>query len=239
LWLREGIAESPLKALRYVHSMGIVHRDVKLSNILFDRSKKKAVLIDFGLAKQLCESNPCYKPRGEGTKGYLAPEVREEDEECGTAVDIWGLGVVLAGLVRSEKHTRELGAYRMQLLAMQADDLVMDALARVLEKCSTGMTMDALSRSDFKGFDRCLRTRGICRSTVCRLDEKQIRSILGAVSRATSEEKELIGRMLCPCHKRITAEEALGHRFLALHAARQKLCGSPAQHGSGRVAVEI
>lgn len=44
-----------LKALNRVHSFGIIHRDVKPNNFLYDRKNKKFLLIDFGLA-QLCSS---------------------------------------------------------------------------------------------------------------------------------------------------------------------------------------
>lgn len=43
-----------LKALCRVHSFGIIHRDVKPNNFLYDRKNNKFLLIDFGLAQLCC-----------------------------------------------------------------------------------------------------------------------------------------------------------------------------------------
>lgn len=41
------------EALAYVHSRGVVHRDVKPANFLFNLDTRKAMLVDFGLAQSL------------------------------------------------------------------------------------------------------------------------------------------------------------------------------------------
>mmetsp|Transcript_22472 Transcript_22472/g.41839 ORF Transcript_22472/g.41839 Transcript_22472/m.41839 type:complete len:590 (-) Transcript_22472:353-2122(-) len=86
------ITRQVLLALNYMHSRGVVHRDLKLENILFasqDRDDLK--LIDFGFSK--------FRDRFEkmktdcGTLSYIAPEVLAHDytSQC----DMWSLGVIV------------------------------------------------------------------------------------------------------------------------------------------------
>ena len=47
-----------LRALAYVHGHGIIHRDVKPANFLFDRRRRQFALVDFGLAQRTDEPPP-------------------------------------------------------------------------------------------------------------------------------------------------------------------------------------
>jgi glycogen synthase kinase 3 beta len=47
-----------LKGLNYLSTIRIAHRDIKPQNILIDLSKNKAVICDFGSAKQLVVGEP-------------------------------------------------------------------------------------------------------------------------------------------------------------------------------------
>ncbi|MFI9008032.1 protein kinase [Actinosynnema sp. NPDC053489] len=80
--------------LAHVHANGVVHRDVKPSNILLDPTGRRAYLTDFGLALQAQVTRVTRSGVLVGTAGYLAPEqVRGGDVE--PAADVYALGLVL------------------------------------------------------------------------------------------------------------------------------------------------
>lgn len=86
-----------LRAVNYLHSQGIAHRDLKLTNMLVDR-EFRVKLIDFGFADNTRRTLKAYC----GTPSYMAPELVQKKEYVGTAVDIWALGVVLFKMLTGE-----------------------------------------------------------------------------------------------------------------------------------------
>lgn len=84
------IVYNTLCALDYVHSAGIVHRDVKIGNIFVHENKIK--LGDFGLSYFFDNHGLFHTRELVGTPMYMAPEML--NRECGPKTDIWGVGVV-------------------------------------------------------------------------------------------------------------------------------------------------
>jgi tRNA A-37 threonylcarbamoyl transferase component Bud32 len=81
-----------LSALHYVHLQGITHRDIKSSNIML--SGKRAVLMDFGLAKDENFTGMTSVGAIVGTPDYMSPEAAE-GTTAGPPTDIYSLGVVM------------------------------------------------------------------------------------------------------------------------------------------------
>lgn len=94
-----GVVQQLLQTLNYLHLRGVVHRDVKIENVLYDRENRRITLIDFGICKR-------FKRREQrvemwtvtGTLYYRAPQIflgggyRE-------GVDVWAVGILLYKMV--------------------------------------------------------------------------------------------------------------------------------------------
>src|SRR6201988_3292750 len=87
------IIEGVAKALHAAHKVGLVHRDVKPSNILLD-ADEFAYLIDFGIARAADETR-LTKSGTIGTFAYIAPERLNPQTEEDARADIYSLACVL------------------------------------------------------------------------------------------------------------------------------------------------
>ncbi|KAI8385601.1 hypothetical protein BD560DRAFT_431009 [Blakeslea trispora] len=86
-------------AIHYCHLRGIVHRDLKLENILLD-SEDNVKICDFGFAR-FTQKNQ-YLETFCGSLSYSAPEVIMRKKYTGPETDIWSLGVILYTLIAGE-----------------------------------------------------------------------------------------------------------------------------------------
>lgn len=87
------VLEQMLRALAYMHGRGVVHRDLKLENILYENKKPLATirLIDFGLSKTYDRAELSRKAMG--TCYTLSPEIASKTGTYTNKSDIWSLGV--------------------------------------------------------------------------------------------------------------------------------------------------
>lgn len=86
-----------LKILDSIHSKGVMHRDIKPQNILFDLDTKKLTIIDFGLA-DIYVPGKVYSSKV-SCLPFKAPELLLESQSYHFAVDIWAVGVIFASIV--------------------------------------------------------------------------------------------------------------------------------------------
>ena len=86
-----------IKALKYLHTHRVIHRDLKLGN-LFISGKMEIKVGDFGLATKL-EFDGERKRTVCGTPNYIAPEILEGKTGHSFEVDIWSLGVIIYTLI--------------------------------------------------------------------------------------------------------------------------------------------
>ena len=90
----KGIFDEVSKALIYAHSKNIVHRDLKLSNIMIDDEEGFVKVMDFGLARKAMESmSRLTNAEIVGSPAYMAPE--QDSGASGKQCDVFALGVCL------------------------------------------------------------------------------------------------------------------------------------------------
>ena len=86
-----------LSAISYCHSCGVFHRDIKLENILIDRTQKQIKLIDFGFST--CAGINETLRFHCGTPSYMPPEMVNKEDYLGAPVDLWCIGIVMYTLI--------------------------------------------------------------------------------------------------------------------------------------------
>ncbi|GAA5862752.1 hypothetical protein JCM3774_001910 [Rhodotorula dairenensis] len=88
-----------ISGVSYLHAKGVVHRDLKLENLLLDRNRN-VIITDFGFANRFRDERVDLMATSCGSPCYAAPELVVQDGKyIGTAVDVWSCGVILYAML--------------------------------------------------------------------------------------------------------------------------------------------
>ncbi|XP_027895257.1 serine/threonine-protein kinase PAK 4-like isoform X1 [Xiphophorus couchianus] len=142
------VCEGVLQALSYLHSQGVIHRDIKSDSILLTLDGR-IKLSDFGFCAQINTDVPKRKSLV-GTPYWMAPEVISKTP-YGTEVDIWSLGIMVVEMVDGEPpYFNETPISAMKKLRDEAAPSVknMQRVSPVLKDfLGCMLTRDTLQRS--------------------------------------------------------------------------------------------
>ncbi|KAL2194491.1 kinase-like domain-containing protein [Corynascus similis CBS 632.67] len=226
-------------ALASVHSHNILHRDIKPTNFLYDPDSRRGVLVDFGLAERegydcrpcVCHDDPVdrkmrlrplvsSKEKGAylredtrpsrranraGTRGFRAPEVLFKCTEQTTKIDIWSAGVILLTIL-SRRFPFFNSADDVEAMIEIATIFGRQRMqaAALLHGCMLETTIPTIGRSGhtFEGIILWSTGRSETNDKV-------------------SDDEKLAIEFLSKCmeldpSRRISAEDALEHKFLRL-----------------------
>ena len=183
-----------LRAIHYAHSNGIMHRDIKPQNIMYDRRTGKLRLIDWGLAE-------FYRPKRRynihvASRNYKAIELLVDYQCYDYSVDMWGFGVTMAGIIF--KRTPFFKATDdFDMVARVAKVLGGKQLNAYLDKYGIQIPREMASQiGQSKGKDWSSFVTPQCSHL------------------ATSDAIDLVSKCVRYDHtERITAEEALNHPY--------------------------
>nr|XP_043607579.1 probable receptor-like protein kinase At1g11050 [Erigeron canadensis] len=165
---RKSIILDVANGLSYLHNgikPAIFHRDIKATNILLD-SNMRALVADFGLAKQSGEGLSHMTTRVAGTYGYVAPEYALYGQLTEKS-DVYSFGIIVLEIMSGRKVLEEVKG-RIVLIADWAWE--MEKLGRIDEVFESSMRDKSLPKSVMGRFIRvgllCAHTMVALRPTI-------------------------------------------------------------------------
>src|SRR5690348_15590799 len=136
-------------ALAHAHAAGILHRDVKPSNVLLGVGESRAKLLDFGLAQMVEAETLTAQGDVPGTLAYIAPE-RLAGADATGAADVWAIGVMLWEALAGRHpfwHTSLLDTARaIESGAPSLEELRPDLPKALITLVDTALSLDPAKR---------------------------------------------------------------------------------------------
>jgi CheY-like chemotaxis protein len=161
------IVEHVAEALAYAHSQGVVHRDVKPANVVFDAASEQVKVTDFGIAS-IMKASANEAGFVLGTPSYMSPELIAGGVVDGRS-DLYSLGVMLYQLASGHLpfHADTLPALMFKIAnEAHTDILTHDA---ELPDCLVTLINKALSKNPdqrFQNGEQMARAASVCRRSI-------------------------------------------------------------------------
>eukprot|EP00931_Biecheleriopsis_adriatica_P007151 TRINITY_DN10846_c0_g1_i1.p1 TRINITY_DN10846_c0_g1~~TRINITY_DN10846_c0_g1_i1.p1 ORF type:complete len:829 (-),score=128.45 TRINITY_DN10846_c0_g1_i1:29-2515(-) len=147
-----GIFRGIANGIAHIHSLHIAHGDLSLDNVLLDEGEMRPVIIDFGLARRMVDTEDGVltplRPigRSAGKPMYMSPEQWLDNVGYdGAAADVWSLGIMIVAMLMgaSPLARPEAGDRRFDFLRNNMDNII----GQVKEEAMQLFCERALSRS--------------------------------------------------------------------------------------------
>merc|ERR1711920_955918 len=183
-----------IKALKYCHSKGIMHRDVKPHNVMIDHKNGKLRLIDWGLAE-------FYHPKQQynvrvASRYFKGPELLVNMRQYDYSLDMWSLGCMFAGMTFQKEpffHGRDNH----------------DQLVKIAKVLGTAGLYEYIKQYD-------LRLDPAIESILSRYQRKPWTKFVNNYNKKymSNESLDFVDRLLRYDHnKRLTPREAMAHSY--------------------------
>lgn len=118
-----------LTSIKYVHSLNLAHRDLKLENILLaDKERTIVKLTDFGFVREFNPYKRQFLSTVCGTTVYMAPELLKNEKYSGFLIDIWSLGVILFTMLYGEMPFDEDDDLRTKFKIVHDEPIYRDSI---------------------------------------------------------------------------------------------------------------
>ena len=151
----QALARDLASALDYLHERGVLHRDLKPGNVLYDEEGRHR-LSDFGLARARAELPLTRTGELLGTPGYMAPEQIEAPHRVDPRADVYGLGALLYAALSGRAPFRGGSALEVLDRVLREEpadlrELAPAAPAACARACARALTKDPARRPSSAG----------------------------------------------------------------------------------------